>query len=371
MVAYFLVVLLQTAAFAQEPPEQDRQTGQAAAAEGQAPTPRIHNHAHDHDPSHDHGHSHDHDHAAAGSDQNGVIWDLTLVYGLIVAASSLLGGTLPLWMNLTHTRMQSMLSFVGGLMLGIALLHMLPHSLHDVGSGSIDAVLGWTLTGVVTMFALLRAFHFHVHEPPELQTLSGAAEQPLHEHDHDHDHHHGPDCHHGHHHGAEHGHRSMSWVGVFIGLALHTLMDGVALGAAIRIDANHATGWGLFGLGTLGAVALHKPLDSLSITSLMTADGWPRGARLAVNAVYALLCLTGASLFHLGVQPMSGALGSIVPYTLAFSAGMFLSISLGDLLPEMQFHSHNRLRLTFMLLLGIAAAWGIGFLEPSHLHTHG
>jgi zinc and cadmium transporter len=58
----------------------------------------------------------------------------------------------------------------------------------------------------------------------------------------------------------------------------------------------------------------------------------------------------------------------IVGCALAFAAGVFLCISLADLLPELAFHSHDRLPLTAVLLLGIALAWGIGFLEPRHTH---
>ena len=58
----------------------------------------------------------------------------------------------------------------------------------------------------------------------------------------------------------------------------------------------------------------------------------------------------------------------MVGCSLAFSAGVFLCISLGDLLPEVEFHSHDRLKLSLTLLLGIALAWGIGLLEPSHVH---
>jgi hypothetical protein len=34
----------------------------------------------------------------------------------------------------------------------------------------------------------------------------------------------------------------------------------------------------------------------------------------------------------------------------------------------MEFHAHNRLRLTAALLAGILLAYGITFLEPAHLH---
>jgi len=83
------------------------------------------------------------------------------------------------------------------------------------------------------------------------------------------------------------------------------------------------------------------------------------------------MCPLGALLFFLGVQQFSENQHVIIGCALAFSAGVFLCISLGDLLPEMEFHSHNRFRLSFVLLLGIALAYGIGFLEPSHVHDHG
>ena len=50
---------------------------------------------------------------------------------------------------------------------------------------------------------------------------------------------------------------------------------------------------------------------------------------------------------------------------MAFSAGIFLCISLGDLLPEVHFHSHDRLQLSGMLLLGVLLAL---LIEVSHSH---
>ena len=50
------------------------------------------------------------------------------------------------------------------------------------------------------------------------------------------------------------------------------------------------------GVGTFLGVALHKPLDSLSITTLMAARGWSRKAQLVVNLGYALMCPLGVLL---------------------------------------------------------------------------
>ena len=54
---------------------------------------------------------------------------------------------------------------------------------------------------------------------------------------------------------------------------------------------------------------------------------------------------------------------------LAFSAGAFICIALSDLLPEVQFHSHDRMKLTVAFLLGIGLAYAIGSVEPEGAHA--
>ena len=288
-------------------------------------------------------------------------WSILGIYCVLIVAGSLCGGWLPSWINLTHNRMQILISLIGGLMLGIGLFHMLPHAIVEMGAHQIDRAVWWTMVGLVVMFFLLRTFHFHNHD------VGGEA----HDHDCAHDHDHGHQ--HSHSHGHSHGDGSvheLSWLGVFIGLALHTLIDGLALGASIQADAMHGDFWLPFGIGTFLAVFLHKPLDAISITSLMKASGWSTKSQMAVNISFAAMCPLGAYLFFAGVSKFSGDQATLIGCALAFSAGVFLCISLSDLLPEMEMHSHNRVQLSLALLLGIAMAWGIGFLEPKHAHSH-
>ena len=290
---------------------------------------------------------------------------LLAIYCALIVAVSLTGGWLPSLIDLNHTRMQTLVSFVGGLMLGIGVFHLLPHAVVELGS--IDLSVRWMLFGILAMFLLIRAFHVHHHGPVELPDGSGTvvddsyhfrSKDEANSHDHDHDNGHG------HHHHAN----ELSWMGIALGLSLHTLIDGIALGAHVAADSAHEVTLHLFGLGTFLGVLLHKPLDAVSITSLMAAGGWSKKARHLVNIGFALMCPVGAVLFVVGVNQLAGSQSLIIGCALAFAAGVFLCISLGDLLPEMEFHSHNRLRLTIALLLGVALAWGITFLEPEHLH---
>jgi zinc and cadmium transporter len=315
---------------------------------------------------------------------------LLLVYCILVVVASLLGGALPGLVRLTHRRTQVLMSFVGGLMLGVAILHLLPHSVAE--QGSVDRAAMWMLGGLLFMFLLIRVFHVHAHEHGDTSDVdegghhdhehsdhAHAHDGPC-DHDHDHGHKHAHSDAHGHSHAHSHGHdhahdhgpaqtHAFSWVGLAFGLALHTLIDGLALGAAVAAEAHHSERFFLAGLGTFLAVALHKPLDALSITSLMKAGGWSGRDITLANIAFALMCPIGAIGFVFGLGSLFGQQQVVIGCALALAAGVFLCISLADLLPEVAFHTHDRLRLTLALALGVALAWGIGFLEPDHAHT--
>lgn len=254
---------------------------------------------------------------------------LLVSYCVLIVAASLVGGALPGWVKLSHARMHVLLSFVAGLMLGVSLFHMLPHGAHY--AGSLDRVVGWLVIGLLTMFFLIRAFHFHEHEPPA----------------------------------EDRARNRLAWVGVAVGLGLHTAIDGVALSASVMAEA--AEDAPVAGLGTFLAILLHKPLDAMAIATLMAAGGWAAGPRLLVNLAFALMCPLGAVLFYFGVGADAGV---TVGCALGFAAGTFLCISLSDLLPEVHFHSHDRVKLSVALLLGVGLAYAIGLVEAAEVHGH-
>lgn len=292
---------------------------------------------------------------------------LLLFYCTAVAAFSLVGGLLPNWVQMTHTRTQLVMSFVSGLMLGVAFFHLFPHSVIMVGGiGAVDTSVAWLMAGLVTMFLLLRMFHFHQHDfsHEEEDHHELHLEQQL---DHHVDHSHAHTGGHGHAPGQASSVHNLSWLGIALGLALHTLIDGVALGAIMQGEvADGATG--LLGVGVFLAILLHKPLDAMSITTVMEAGGWSRAARATTNLIFALMCPLGALLFFFGVELVTTSGDYLVGVALAFSAGTFICIALSDLLPEVHFHSHDRGKLTLAFLLGIALAYGIGGLEPANFH---
>lgn len=275
-----------------------------------------------------------------------------IVYCCLIAIASALGGSLPSVVKLTHRRIQLTLSLVAGVMLGVAFLHLLPHAIHILGDPEL--VFYICLGGLLFMFFMIRTFHFHQHDLA-FEEGHGHSKKDLCSDDKHHVH-----C------DQHSGGMDLSWAGLCFGLAIHTLIDGIALAAACQSEAPSV--YRLAGLGIFLAIFLHKPLDALSITSLMAARGWSPGRQMVVNLVFALMCPLGALVFAIGLDQFIEWREYVLGLALAFSAGVFLCISLGDLLPEVHFHSHDRVQLSIMLLLGVLVALALEML-PGHKHS--
>ena len=285
-------------------------------------------------------------------------------YCTLILLASLAGGWLPLLVRLTHTRIQVATSFVAGLMLGVAILHLVPHAWEQLRS--TDSTMGWLMGGFLCMFFAQRYLHFHHHDVPEEApethqhrngTISasdphGAAdrEQTL----------------------ADKSARHLSWVGAAAGLTLHTLLDGVALAASVELDKYAGHTRGLLGLGTFLVIFLHKPFDALAVGMLLAVSGAPRALRHWINGLFALANPVGILLFYLGAEQFSQTAPHLLGAVLAFTAGTFLSIATSDLLPELQFHAHDRGKLSLALIAGVAVSALIGGFEVTgHSHRNG
>lgn len=264
--------------------------------------------------------------------------------------ASLSGGALLSVFRFTHTRLQTAISFIAGLMLGMALLHLIPHAIEE--THSVDRAVEWALGGFLVMFFLQRVFHYHQHGMPDdaavpesghatccgpspaIVVVPAAAR---------------PDA------------RKLSWVAVAIGLGFHSLLDGLALAAAVTAESR--SGVGLVGLGTALAVILHKPFDALAVMTLMQSSGCSATLRRVMNITIALIAPLGVALAFLGLGETAEANHVLLGCALGFCAGGFLCIACSDLLPELHFHSHDRLRLSLALLAGLGVSILVGAFE--------
>ncbi len=264
---------------------------------------------------------------------------LLATYSGAVFAASVIGGRLSEYGAMTHMRTQLVMSLVAGFILGIALFHLLPHSLERIPEpGAVNTAMLWVVAGMIAMVILLRVFQFHQHD---FSDESSVHEYPRGK---------GPRL-----------------VGIALGLGLHAVSEGVALGASVRIGLTEEGV--LPGLGVCLAILLHKPLDAFSITGIMKHEGKARRMRLAANVGYALICPLAAVSSYFGAGMLDAVReGPAIGYGLAFAVGAFLCISLSDLLPEIHFHRHDRGKLLAAILVGVTLAYALYFVEAMAGH---
>jgi len=94
--------------------------------------------------------------------------------------------------------------------------------------------------------------------------------------------------------------------GAAIGLTLHSLVDGVAMAAAVQAEGeNNLAAWA--GLGAALAVTLHKPFDSLTIGNVAGLGRQIQGYTTSLERALLARNPLGVLLFYLasgGPDPM-------------------------------------------------------------------
>jgi zinc and cadmium transporter len=218
---------------------------------------------------------------------------------------SLVGGFLPLLRELSQRALALLLSFSAGVLLGAVFFHMLPES----GKVLTESVGLAVLAGFLLIFVMERFVFVHACEE------------------------HGCDIHH-------------MGIPAFLGISLHSLLDGIALGAGLLLPQ--------LGPVVLLAVIIHKMPDSISISSILLAAGWDRRKVGMLNLLFSLTTPIGALLAFLFFRVLSPENIAIV---IGMSAGTFLAIATADILPQVhRIEQRNPMTLLF-LAFGLAVSW--------------
>jgi zinc and cadmium transporter len=249
------------------------------------------------------------------------------------------GGLLPLLG--THRRSDLLLSFSAGVMLGAAFLHMLPEAVEQGGG----RVVPFVLFGFLFLYLLERFVLIHVcAEPaPNAQLAQRCVDEDGDHHDHGHGH--GTGC-------EVHTLGLAAW----IGMSLHTVVDGFVLGAANSQAA--------MGLLVFVAIVAHKIPSAFSLSAILRAEGKGRGQALAMNLTFAIMVPVGAGLY-LVLRRLIAA-ESFTAFALAASAGTFLHLALSDILPDLHRRQGSKLRLSGALVVGLAAMWSLSLMRHAH-----
>jgi zinc and cadmium transporter len=257
-------------------------------------------------------------------------------YTLAILGGALAGGALPLvgrW-----SRSDALLSFSAGVMLGASFFHMLPEAVEGAGR----AALPFVAVGFLVLFLMERFVLVHACAEPgpngaELEAGAQGTAAP-----HAHVHGDGTGC-------------EVHTLGLaaFVGLSLHTLIDGFALGASsARAE---------LGMLVFLAILAHKIPNAFSLSAILRHEGYSRTKALVMNAAFALTIPLGAGLYLLLRDLVRTE--AFTSFALAASAGTFLHLAFSDILPDVHRRNGARLSHGLALLAGLGAMWALRFVH--------
>ena len=249
----------------------------------------------------------------------------TLLSGLVSVAAAA-------WLSfgVLSTLVPRMVSLSAGILLGAAILHLLPEAFES--QADLHA-LSWTLlAGIVGFFLLEKSAVLR------------------------HSHHHEGDGH-GHHHGHDRREAGPGGILILVGDSIHNLADGFLVAAAFLADPT--LGW-----LTAAAIAAHEIPQEIGDFIVLLNAGCTRRRALAYNAISGLAAVVGGIAGYVSLQSTKEAL----PFVLVLAASSFVYIALADLVPDMQ-RQRRRDESTVqvaLLLAGIAAIATLTSLTHAH-----
>ena len=228
---------------------------------------------------------------------------------IFVSVISLIGGFLLINKRFALERHTGYLvSFAAGVMLATSFFDLLPEALE---LGTEATILTTVLIGIVVFFFMERfLLWFHHHD----------------------------DTHHA---------RPSAWL-IIVGDSMHNVIDGIAIATTFLTSP-------ALGVAATLAIAAHEIPQELADFSVLIHGGMPKRRALFFNFLSALTALIGA---FIGVAAI-GASQAVLPFFLAFSAGMFIYIACSDLIPDLHrdFTKQKGWLQSMPLLLGILISW--------------
>jgi zinc and cadmium transporter len=260
---------------------------------------------------------------------------ITLSY-IIVA--TLAGGLLSvlaaasLTVHLLGRIVKSLVSLSVGVLLGTALLHVLPEAFES--KTEPHALFATLLAGLLFFFLLEKA--------------------ELYRHGH---HHEGDDPHHHHQHGFDAEQAGRGGWSVLVGDSIHNFCDGIIIAAAFLTDVR-------LGVVTSLAIIAHEIPQEVGDYIVLLNAGLSRTRALVYNALSGLAAVVGGVVGYFVVGPWE----ALFPYMLVVASSSFIYVAVADLLPQLQ----RRLpaRETLAQIGWIVAGLAVVLAARQLLHGH-
>ena len=237
---------------------------------------------------------------------------------------SMIGGVILLWRTDIAKKVSLFLiSFAAGVLLGVAFLDLLPEAY--AGLGNIELVATIMVIAIIVFFLLERSLWWYHHHRMHADEHADVTDHP------------------------ERGIGVSKAYLLLAGDATHNFVDGILITAAFLVD---------FSLGVVVSVGViaHELPQEIADFGIMLDAGFSRIKTLILNSTAALTTLLGALIAFFVLPAVDG----MVPFIIAFAAGMFVYISLSDLIPEIH-HRSERKHAAIHFLLFVSGVFLIGW----------
>jgi ZIP family zinc transporter/zinc and cadmium transporter len=235
---------------------------------------------------------------------------LIFLFALVAASANVIGGLMVTRNDWAYRSLRYFIAVGAGFMLGTVFLEMIPES---ASNGTewwpILLILGYL---IVHFFEHTFATHLHFGEETHHDEMNIAL-----------------------------------GVSAFIGMMVHTLFDGVAIGAGFSVSRE-------LGLLVFIAMFLHKIPDGFTIASIVRSTGHPPSRALAASAMLGVATLVGVAAFY--------AMGS-PPAALPLAAGCTLYVAATDLMPEV--NREHGFRMALLVFAGMGLFLLVKALAPA------
>ncbi len=154
-------------------------------------------------------------------------------------------------------------------------------------------------------------------------------------------------------HRAHHEISSVETIGLvgFIALAVHSLVDGLAIAVGFRASPE-------LGLAASAAVIAHEVPEGVTSVSLFSAAGYSRRLTLGLASIVAMATPGGAFVAWFWT---AGIGDQTLAFLLGLAAGSFIYVAAADILPRL--HEERDIPAFLYLLLGVAIPVAVLFLE--------
>lgn len=213
------------------------------------------------------------------------------------------------------SRVNILISYAIGALLGAAFLEILPHALEN---GDPHQMAGTVLFGILVFFVLEKLVlwrHCH-HDHCEAHD----AQAPIH----------------------DHGRSGML---ILVGDTFHNFVDGVLIAAAFLENTQ-------LGIVTALAIIAHEIPQEVGDFLILLHSGYSRARALAFNLLSSLATLVGAMLAYFALSDLK----EWIPSLLGLAAASMIYVAVADLIPGLHKRTELKATLQQVSLIGLGIA---------------